>query len=177
MRTIPDHYQVKFRVKGKRTWRYGIFSRWGPDFEELWKKGQAGIADAILPKSYLIKYDETEIVDIPHTPPDYDKETGTFIPTNEFTKYIDQEHEKAKIKALNSETLKNKMFKVGVADGYACYIVTKVNKKTVRVEWRGFAGGDRYTDQMMGWECTVDKSRVEQMVKREEGLKALFAKK
>jgi len=169
MKDLPDHYQIKFRAKGKKgTWMYGIFQTFGEDVKELWKTRQVLIADAVLPETYQVPYNEIEIVDIPLGIPEYDKETGTFKPGDELDEYAQKEYKKAKEKAAKSKTLKDKLFKVGVADGYAMYIVIKENKKTVKVEWRGFAGGDRYTDSVLGWECTVDKDRIAQMVKREE---------
>jgi len=122
------------------------------------------IDDAILPTSTLFKYKDLEIVDIPLGIPGWDKDKNCIIPGDEFSEYIDNEYKKAKNKANKSTTLKNKMFWIGVADGSACYIVVKENKKTVKVEWRGFANGDRYVDEVLGYECTVDKNRAKQMI-------------
>jgi len=173
---MPKHYQVKYRVKGSKKWKYGIFQTWGNDVEKLWKVGRCLVADAVLPINYQLSYDATEIVDIPFGTPGWDKENNCSIPGDEFAQYILDQFNKTKETSEKATGLKGKMFSINVADGYAYYVVVKENKKTVKVEWRGFCL-DRYTDQIMGWECTVDKSRIADIVRREEGFKALLAKK
>lgn len=175
----PDHYQIKFRNKGTMKWFFGVFYKpYSGDELKLWEKSRIVlIADAVLPFNHQCHYDNLVIVDIPLSDPKYNKKTGGFDPANDFEKYIVKEHEKAKAKAAKATGLQDKLFKVHVADGYACYVVTKENKKTVRVEWRGFAGGDRYTDRVLGWECTIDKERIADMIRQEESLKAMFGPK
>jgi hypothetical protein len=177
MKSLPDHYQVKYRHKGsKENWKYGIFDRFGAEAEGYWKRGQCIIADAVLPLSTLYNYDELEIVDIELGMPSYDFKTNTFTPGDEYGEYVQKEYKKAKEKSKKAKGLANKLFSVGVADGKAYYVVVKENKKTCRVQWRGF-GLDRYTDAILGWECTVEKERIADRVKAEEGLAALFAGK
>ena len=172
----PDHYQIKFRKKGTEEWIYAIFYRpYSGDELEIWESSRTVIiSDAILPRSYELKYDDLEIVDLPLCIPLYDKVKREIVPNGEFEEYIEQKHEEAKAKAAASTTMKDKLFRIGVGDGSACYVIVKENKKTVRVEWRGFAGADRYIDQMIGWKSTVNKEKIANMIDREEGLKKLF---
>lgn len=44
------------------------------------------------------------------------------------------------------ELMVNDMFSIGVADGSAEYVVTRVSGNRCDVEWRGFWNGDRYRD-------------------------------
>jgi len=45
-----------------------------------------------------------------------------------------------------------KVFRVGVADGYSYYEITRVNKKTVRVKWvsNKWLNGDGYHSPILG---------------------------
>jgi len=168
MKDMPKHNQIKYRKKGsKEKWKYGLFNRFGEDVERYWREGLCIIHDAILPKGEAHKYKDLEIVDIAYGTPKWNKEIGGFTPGDEFAEYIDNEFQKAKKKSKSAKGLVGKIFSINVADGFAYYVITRENKKTVRVEWRGFCP-DRYTDQMIGWEGLVDKDRAAMMVRREE---------
>lgn len=58
---------------------------------------------------------------------------------------------------------KGQMFAVGVADGSAYYVVTKVNPKTCDVEWRGFCP-DRWVDQVLGYGCRQPRQQIERLI-------------
>ena len=169
-------YQVKFRLLEKDPWRYGIVASYGEEVEEAKKKGMIIIEDAVLPTCYSVRLEEAEIVEIPFGTPGWDKEKNCSIPGDEYSEYVQNEFDKTREASKKATGLKGKMFSMSVADGRAYYVITKENKKTVRVEWRGFCM-DRYTDSILGWECTVDKNRIAGIVRAEEGLSALFAKK
>jgi len=176
---MPNHYQIKYRRKGRgENWKFGIFDRSTFDEEvvKLWKNGECVIADAVLPRSTIYRYEDLEIIDIPLGLPSYDMKTQNIVPGDEYGEYVQREYNKAVHKSMRSEGLENKLFSVGVADGSAYYVVVRENKKTVRVQWRGFCP-DRYTDAVLGWECTVEKERIADMIRREEGMRELFAKK
>jgi len=175
MSKIPDYYQVKYRRKGSKIWKYGIFDNYSMETEGYWEKGQCVINDAILPTSTLYTYDNLEIEPISYGTPGWDEEKNCSTPGDEYSQYIEDQHEKAKEKSKKATGLEGKLFSVGVADGSAYYVVVRENKKTVRVEWRGFCP-DRYTDQILGWECTLDKERIAGMIQAEEGFAKLFAK-
>jgi hypothetical protein len=62
---------------------------------------------------------------------------------------------------------------VPVGDGYAFYLVTKVNPRTCDVEWRGFSP-DRWTDQVLGYGGRFPRERIEPLVARESALDGIF---
>lgn len=143
---MSSRYQVKF-VKDNKT-IYGIVE----SSDE--KKGEFVVADAVFPISYRIR--DTDLVDIP---------IGKFGPmpdgsmgfNDDYHYYVAEEL--AKAEALNARLKKpgavvGKLFTVGVGDGYAWYVIIKVNKRTCKIEWRGFSG-DRYVDQRYGYIKTV----------------------
>lgn len=153
-------YQVKFMWKGEQ--RYGLVV---PDYEDDAKKyakqGKYIVQDAILPKTYAIPMDKVTPIEM------------SFNPLDEYQKYVDAESEKAaKISdALPGGIQVGAMFSISVADGGADYVITKVNKKTCQVEWRGF-GMDRYTDHHFGWGGKFPIAEVARYV-RPPGIKPL----
>lgn len=62
------------------------------------------------------------------------------------------------------------MFSLPVGDGKACYMVTAINKTRNKctVEWRGYGGGDRYTDHHFGSGGTFDLQDVKKYVIRDQ---------
>lgn len=160
-----NHYQVKFPFNGAT--HFGIAESYSDDAKAAQAKGEVIVEDAILPKRYRVK--ETDITDIP---------TGNYGPDgfdDEYNRYVQQEYQLAMehSKGVGKGLKPGKLFSLGVADGNAYYIVTKVNKKTVKVEWRSFQG-DRYMDQILGYGGTFPKSQIEHLVIREETLQELF---
>jgi len=168
MKDMPKHNQIKYRQKrSKGKWKYGLFDHFGIESAKLWKNGKVIIGNAVLPFSTVYQYEDLEIIDIAYVTPKWNKETNDFTLGDEFAEYINNEFIKARSKSKKAKGLVGKMFSVNVADGYADYIITKENKKTVKVEWRGFSL-DRYIDQMIGWEGLMDKDRAIKMVQTEE---------
>ncbi|MEE9540812.1 MAG: hypothetical protein V3V85_04875, partial [Candidatus Thorarchaeota archaeon] len=153
---LPDLDQIKFRCvqaqdgspcKGK--WRFGTFEKWGGDAEKHWPKNYV-VADAISGEQFLVpNNDDWEVVEIPHgpwSPPARISDEGSIaIFDDEYNKFIEKEYRKAlkKSKALNG-CVSGKLFKVGVADGYATYIITRAGKRNVTIEWRNFACDSYY---------------------------------
>lgn len=140
---MSSRYQVKWTDKNK-TVRYGIYV----DRTDFSRKDYKGIPkeyvlveDAVLPVTYALP--ETALTDVPLT----------FDCDGEYERYINDAYTKAhKI----SNTIKRgiqpgSLFSINVADGCAYYVVTKVSGSTCDVEWRGYGGGDRYTDHYFGW--------------------------
>lgn len=161
---IPDLYQVKYRRNGSRKWRYGIVNRYSDDALKEWNNRRLLLVeDAVLPIAEWVDFDNSEIVEI-----------SLLSYPNEFDAYVEKELEKAQEKSDAATGLKDKMFAVGVADGSAYYVVTKENKKTVKIEWRGFCP-DRWTDHFFGYGGSFDKNRIASMIKRNEGLRELFS--
>lgn len=144
---MNDLYQVKFVASDGKI-RYGIVDQF-PDKKP--PKGHLCVEDATLPKLYFIP-----------------EKALTSIATDfggEYDKFVDSEHEKA-IKV--SEACKRKlmvgaMFSCGVADGSAYYVVTKVGKTKVTIEWRGFCG-DRYVHDVFGWGGSFPRNQIEPRV-------------
>lgn len=132
-------YQVKWTDKDG-TVRYGIyrsdifFSKGDPRP----KPGRAWVYDAILPVCHDLP--ETALTDVP-------------FDCGEFDKYVETGYKKARevSDAIKTGVQVGSLFSIGVADGNACYVVTKVSGRSCDVEWRGYGGGDRYTDHYFGW--------------------------
>lgn len=171
-----DRYQVRYEWKGET--RYGI----ARTHEKSSKAGFIVIDDAILPMAVEVK-DDSKVVDIPFGKdfPTYDPNTGYILKGgSEYDLYVDKASREAdKVsKAAGKGVVVGKLFNIGVADGHATYIVTKVTKTKATVEWRGFGGGDRYTDHFFGFgPKTVPIKDVQQYIGRQEGMADYFEKK
>jgi hypothetical protein len=161
-----EHYQVKWTdAEGVH---YGIYR-----CETKKKPGYADVDDAVMPYYHVVPI--KDLVDI---------EMGklTFTPgelggsfDDEFAKFVDASY-KAAVKlsdSLGKGIAVGKLITIGVADGMAAYVVTKVTKSTVTVGWRGFCP-DRYTDQVLGAGGSFPRRSIEPLVRRHDGLKAIF---
>jgi hypothetical protein len=133
-----DHYQVKF-VTPHGEMLYGIASYMDEEDKKAAPPGNLLIEDAIFPQSYWVP--EERLVDITRGYP------------NEYDKFVDSEFEKARKVSdkVGDKIAPGNLFGIGVADGTAWYVVTKVSKngKKCDVEWRGFCG-DRWKDHYFG---------------------------
>jgi hypothetical protein len=168
-------YHVKSEYKGKPV--FGVVDSYSDDAKRYAEQGILVVVDAVYPKSYAVP--EASVVDIPYSLPKFKPGTFDIDPQDDYERYIEKErkqHEE-RARAAPEGLHVHKLFSIGVADGQAWYVVTKVNKKTVKVEWRGFGGGDRYTDHWLGWGGTFDRAKIEQMVLRNEALEKLFSRK
>jgi hypothetical protein len=148
--------------------KYGIFED-SDESKALASTGKCIVQDAVTYKRWIVELAFVE--DIPY---DYDNEQFTA-----HRAYIEEEFQKAqKLSASLGEGIhKGKMFSIGVADGMAHYVITKVNKKSCSVEWRGFCL-DGYTDHYFGYgRDRVPFEDVEHYVGWSDSLKKLFAKK
>lgn len=164
--SIPDYYLVKWLPRGANSYQYGVCNKYSPEAQAHYEQtGKILIEDAISPIAHSVAVED--LISIPST-----------FGTNEFYDMIDAEM--ARVQALSdalpSGVVKGKLFRVPCGDGYAWYIVTKVNKKTVKIEWRGFSG-DRWVDQRFGLGGNVPIEMVERFIRYEEGTRRLFAKK
>jgi hypothetical protein len=139
---MKTRYHVKW--KDSRGTHYGIYvdrSTFNKDIYKHIPMGYAVVDDAIRPVSHAVP--ETALKDIPF---------GTFG-ESEYDKYIQAEYDKAIAldATLPTRTVAvGALFHIGVADGSAPYVVTKVNKKTCDVEWRGYCA-DRWIDHYFGY--------------------------
>lgn len=152
-----EHYQVKFTDANGRVY-YGIYR--GP---VKGKKGYCTVDDAVIPQPWCVP--ESMLVDIPLG--DYEN--------SEYNKFVNKEYEKARklSKSLGAGLKVGKLFDTSVADGRAYYVVTKVGKKNVTVEWRGFCL-DRYTEQVLGWGGSFPAHVIERMVGMQDALAKIF---
>lgn len=128
---MKEHYQVKWTDPktgeihyGRVVTGYGAIPPW-----------QSHVGDAVIPVVHTI--DNNILIDIPML----------WSPIDEYHQYVDEQLEKAQklSDSLPPGVHVGSLFNIGVADGYAWYVVTKVNKKTCKIEWRCFCP-DGYTD-------------------------------
>lgn len=162
---IPDMYQVKWYHGGK--WKYGIVDRFSPASVQYYNDGQQVIVDdAITTERYVLNVDA--LTDIPMT----------WNPKDEYTQYVEEQHLIAKNRSdsLPEGLYPGKLFRVPRGDGYAWYVVTKVNKKTVDIEWRGYSL-DRWVDDRFGFGGREKRDTIEMFVRREDGMRRLFAER
>jgi hypothetical protein len=134
---IPDLYQVKWLQGG---WRYGIVARWSPESIAAYTSDQQVIVDdAVTTDRYRVNIADLQPIEMSFDPPD------------EYREYVDEQHQIAEehSASMPAGIRKGKLFSVPCGDGYAYYVVTKVNKKTVDIEWRGFSF-DRWVDFRFG---------------------------
>lgn len=161
--SIPDYYQVKWTDRGITM--YGICDKYSEEAQEHYAAtGRVLINDAILPVKHSVALaDLTEI-------------KCTFE-NNEYYDFIDAEYQKAQEFSDNlpDGVVKGKLFKTPRGDGYAWYMVTKVNKKTAHIEWRGYSA-DRWFDLVLGAGGKFDIDIIAAMVRPVDGLRAIFKK-
>ncbi len=159
---IPDMYQVKW-FQG--CWRYGIVSRWDPESIKHYKdSGQVIVEDAVFPISHLVSAAALTPVPMSYSPPD------------EYKQYVEEQYQIAtgRSDSLPDGVHVGKLFRVAAGDGYAHYVVTKVNKKTVDIEWRGFSL-DRWVDFRFGPGGRESRELIARMVGYEENMRRLLA--
>lgn len=161
---IPDLYQVKWYHGGK--WKYGIVDQFTPASIQYYNDGQQVIVDdAITTERYVLNVDA--LTDIPIT----------WNPKDEYTQYVEDQYliAKGKADALPEGLHPGKLFSVPVGDGVAYYVVKKVNKKTVDIEWRGYSL-DRWVDFRFGVGGREKRDVIEAFVRREDAMRAMFAR-
>lgn len=165
---IPDLYRAKFSYKhNPRAVRFGIVEHYAEDAKKYWEDKKLLVADAITGHLFLVQFDNPDLVveDQPLKWGKNDPETRMPIDT-EYDRLINDAYKEAckKHKAAGKGVKVGKLCSVGVADGCAMYVITKVNKKTCKVEWRAFGGGDNYVDRRWGYEATVPLDDAEMYI-------------
>lgn len=173
---MSDHYQVKFVHPKTGKLVYGIYQKWDEEAKAAIARGNCIVADAITPECYEVP--QSIIQDIPMRHGGKPEMVEGWACWGEYDKYLRQQYSEAqKISdALPDGVHVGALFNIGVADGYAWYVVTKVNKQTCRVEWRGF-GADRYTDHHFGWGGTFPIRDIARYVQRVRAAARLFGPK
>lgn len=160
---IPDLYQVKWFAG---FWRYGIVDRWSEESKQCYETDRRVIVtDAILPTRHEINVDA--LVPI----------AATYNPADEYTAFVEEQFQIAKGRSdsLPAGLHVGKLFRVPKGDGYAWYVVTKVNKKTVDIQWRGYSL-DRWVDDRFGYGGREKRETIEMFVRREDGIRQIFSR-
>jgi hypothetical protein len=174
-----EMYQVKIvQTDNPDNVLFGRVERYTDGFDEAYAEGFLLIEEPVYGKRYKVPMNEFEIIDMPFG--DWskrDKETGMSVDT-EYDRYINDEYKKhqARSDAAGEGIKKHKMFQVGVADGYAVYVITSAGKKNVKIEWRGFCA-DNYTDMTLGWGGSFPRHCIEPHIGWADARKKLFSKK
>jgi len=142
--------------------------------EERPPKGIIRVNDAVMP--FYHEVPEKDLIEIPYKSGRYDHDKNKWVDQDEYHQFISDQFEKAQelSDSLGDEFKPGKMFNTPVGDGRAYYVVTKVNKKSVKVEWRGFCP-DNWKDQVLGLGGSFPRDTIETLVKRHDGLKKLFS--
>ena len=182
---IPNWYHVKYRqiktpnggvVEGK--WKFGKLEHYGKEAESHWPDNWC-IEDAITGQPYLVPAKTFEVVEIksgefvPHV---YSEDEVYPIFDDEYHKFVAKETNKALKKSRSLKgCVKGKVFNLGVADGYAYYMVTSTGKRNVNIEWRDF-GCDSYFDQILGGGGSFPRHIVEPLIERQEAMEKMFSK-
>jgi hypothetical protein len=153
---VKKHDYVRF------TWDNEV--RYG-EVHEILPSGKLVVYDAVLLVSY-------ELVEDKLTPVKYSFE-------GEYYDFVEAEFNKAQAAsdALPDGLHVGALFGIGVADGTAWYVVTKVNKKTCDVEWRGFCPDHYYDRHLGGGRKGCPLSDIEPIVRRGRTLNELFGGK
>ena len=148
-----------------RSWHYGVVDRFSPASIQYYEEERCVIVDdAITPDRYVLNVDA--LTDI----------QSTFNPLDEYHQYLEDEYHKAKdfAESRPDGLHVGKLLSVPVGDGCAFYVVTKVNKKTVDIEWRGFSP-DRWIDFRFGMGGREKRDVIEALVRREDAYRRIFA--
>lgn len=148
---LMDYYQVTWiGPNGQKL--YGVVNRYDTEAELAYKDGYLIVSDAILPV-----VERVALAAVKKLPMDFG---------GEYDQYVEAEHKKA---MATSDAVQGfgvgKLFSLGVGDGSAWYVITKVGKKNVTVEWRGFCM-DRWTDQLLGWGGSFPRRSIEPLCLR-----------
>ena len=163
---LDDYYLVKFTLPethSHRGLRYGVVNHSSSDEA---KRGNLVISDCEVPTSWIRAADRVEKVPVG---------CGLLPDIDPVDQWLDDKGRAAAQLALESPTCVNQLFSLGVADGFAWYIIVEETKHTLTVEWRGYGGGDRYTDAILGWSGTLPRDRLEHFIMDKGELKRFIA--
>lgn len=160
---IPDYYTVKWDDHGIT--KYGICDKYSEEAQEHHATtGRLLVNDAILPIKHSVAI--ADLTEIPCT-----------FHNNEYYDFVDKVYEKAQAfsDTLPDGVVKGKLLKTPRGDGYAWYVVTKVNKKTAHIEWRGYSA-DRWFDLVLGEGGKFDIDIIAALVRQADARRAIFKK-
>ena len=150
--------RVKFKTGG--VIHYGIVKYClTKETKELKLERKILVEDAIFPKGWTVF--ERNLVD---------------ASDKEYENYVIQNFQIAKEKsdALPTGCVLGKLLRFEVYDGCVYYQIVKINKLTVKLQWRGYSL-DRYFEPVLGYEGVMNKERCESYIQQSERLAALFS--
>jgi hypothetical protein len=91
--------------------------------------------------------------------------------------YVAEQYQDAYQQSRNLERFGvGALIQLPVGDGRAYYVVTKLNKRSCVIAWRGF-GDDRWTDQVLGSGGTFPLERIQPLWERARALDELFGRR
>jgi len=154
-------YNVKYFAPGHQDKlpgeRYGTVRSAGLSAEakKADERGQYIIEDNILPLAVAV--DKSKVTEI-----------GREELDNEVREWMEKDEAEArKIADANldkDEICVGDIFHMTVADSFATYVVTKVNKKTIKVEWRGWGNLDQWVADIIGHGGTFPKEQLAEKI-------------
>lgn len=153
-------YYVKFFHKWLDRIVYGRLNQYHESAEKCAKEGKVIIEDLETAQPYAIN--KSEVTPIKGECVVRDHRTGELIGGNEAQIWLYNQFKAAQKRsdAIPKDTVaEGLLLALSVADGYAYYVVTKVNKRTCKIEWRGYCP-DRWFDRRYGYEATIPHSEA-----------------
>ena len=166
-----DRYQVQFTWEGQT--KFGIVEEFTAEAKAAKAAGELIIEDATRAVRYRVR-DDAQVIDIRLGIPLYDRATNQVVPGNDYERHVAREFELVQQRSREAGPclVPGKWFALLVGDGPAFYVVTKVGKKTARIEWRSFQA-DRWVDLHFGYGGTFPRSMIEQLIVANERLAPL----
>jgi len=171
-----EMYQVKITQKNNpKNVLFGTVQRFDEKADELWAENKIVVEQAVYGREYIVDLNEFKVEEQPFEWGKLDKETRMPIGT-EYDKHVFKEYKKhlKRQEKAGEGIQKHKMFQVGVADGYAHYVITKVGKRNVEIEWRGF-GADNYFDMTLGGGGSFPRHCIEPHCRWADARKKMFS--
>jgi hypothetical protein len=77
--------------------------------------------------------------------------------------------------ARANDTILGRQIKFPMGDGYAYYVITKVNKRSVEITWVKYC--DAWQDSRAGYQSLLDFDYANQQVRGQDKLAEMFSKK
>ena len=118
----------------------------------------------------ILKYKIKQLLSANHSE---NVKVGGFDAIRELMEYQNSLMKECERLAREQKSLLGRIIKFPMADSYAFYVITKVNRKTVRLEWIDYCDG--WMDSRIGEGGLIDIEYVENDVKNQEILHKLFS--
>lgn len=118
----------------------------------------------------ILKYKIKQLLSANHSE---NVKVGGFDAIRELMEYQNSLMNECERLARKQKSLLGRIIKFSMADSFAYYIITKVNKKTVRLEWINYCDG--WMDSRIGEGGLIDIEYVENEVRHQDRLHQLFS--